>query len=171
MKRLIAIVVAGAGFFAVNLAAAQEQPVQPQPPAPQPALIEAKKHVVVTWTLADVEWDFKDVLSSYEPVAGLLDAPNNLATWTFEFPRDLLEGEVLLHKEKEGPFKVVMLDADKVPLSAGMQVAFSEISGKKGDRVRALFVLPPAEVFIKAKHVRIERRTKVGFETPQPVQP
>jgi hypothetical protein len=126
---------------------------------------------VVTWTLNDVEWDFKDVLSSYEPVAGALDPNFGRALWTFEFPRDLLPGEVILHKEMDGPFKVTMLDADKVPLAAGMQVGLFDITGKKGDRVRAVFVLPPPEVFKNVKTVRVERRTKVGFETPQTVPP
>jgi hypothetical protein len=194
MNRLIAIVVTGLLASVIQVAVAQqplqppaqEQAVQPPPPQPPAPAVEARKQVVVTWTLGDQEWDFKDVLSVYEPVSGtlelnrgpqvpaggLLDPHAGQAVWTFELAKDLLPGEVQLHKETEGsPFKAVLLDAERVPLEAEMQMTFSRITGKKGDRVKVQFVLPPADVFKLIKTIRIERRIKIGFETPTVLGP
>jgi hypothetical protein len=195
MNRLIALVVVGllAGVSQLAwaqqppLLPAQEQAVQPPPPPQPPAPpVEARKQIVVTWTLGEQEWDFKDVLSVYEPVSGtlelnrgpqipaggVLDPHAGQAVWTFELAKDLLPGEVQLHMETEGsPFKAVLLDADRVPLETEMQIRFSRITGKKGDRVKAIFLLPPADVFKLTKTIRVERRTKIGFETPPALAP
>jgi hypothetical protein len=137
---------------------------QPPPPAP---VVEAKKRVIVTWTLGEQEWDFNDVLSAYEPVKGVFDPNIHHAIWTLELAKDLLPGEVTLHQQEEGtPFKVVLLDAERVPLAVGAAVTVSPISGKKGDRIIATFAVAP-DVMKIVKTVRVQRRTKVGFETPQ----
>ncbi|HZN35959.1 MAG TPA: hypothetical protein VFB80_19150 [Pirellulaceae bacterium] len=175
MNRLLALSVALWASMTIA-AAAQEQPQQ-QPAVPP---VEATKHVVVTWTLGPQEWDFSDVMTTYVPVSGVLDtnkppaaegapADNSAgrAIWTVEIARNLLEGEVKVHTEAEGsPFKAVLLDADKVALGADLRIVFTKITGKKGDKLKVICVLPPEEVFKLTKFIRIERRTKVGFETP-----
>lgn len=179
MKRLFALVLVGGGLCVVNLAGAQEQPglgqLGGQPPAiAQPLLpvIEAKKQVVVTWTLGEQHWDFSEVQNTYDPVSGSLDLNRGEATWTFEQARNMLEGEVVVHTQTEGsPFKAILLDADKVALGADMHIQFTKITGKKGDKLKAIFVLPPPEVLKLTKYIRIERRTKVGFESPQILMP
>jgi hypothetical protein len=180
MKRLFALALAGVGFCAMNLAVAQEQP---PPPTPQVPVVEATKHVVVTWTLGSQLWDFHDVESTYEPVKGELDLnttpplpgsppDHGKVVWTLRFARDLLEGEVTMHKDIAGsPFKAVLLDAERVPLEIDLQIVFTRITGKKGDAVKAIFLLPPPDVMKLTRFIRIERRTKVGFETPQEPQP
>ena len=187
MRRLLALGLAGAIYLAANFARAQEQPllpaqpVQPAQPAPQPQPpIEAKKHIVVTWTMAEQMWDFHDVESTYEPVRGELDLNrvpeypdyHGKAVWTLRIARDLLDGEVLMHKDVAGsPFKAVLLDADRVPVEVEMQVFFAAITGKKGDALKVHFILPKPEIWKNVRFIRIERRTKVGFETPEPPQP
>jgi len=182
MRRLLALGLAGVLGLAASVAGGQEQPLQPvqPPPAPHIPPIEATKHIVVTWTLGDQQWDFHEVESTYEPVRGELDMnklpeyPNfhGKAVWTLRIARDLLEGEVLMHKDIVGsPFKAVLLDAERVPVEFDVQIGFTVITGKKGDALKAAFILPPPEVWKNVRFIRIERRTKVGFETPQVLQP
>ena len=188
MRWLLAMGQAGAICLAASLAGAQEQPllpaqpVQPAQPVPQPQLppIEAKKHVLVTWSMGDQFWDFHEVDSTYEPVRGELDLNrfpefpdyHGKSVWTLRIARDLLDGEVLMHKDVVGsPFKAVLLDADRVPVEVEMQVFFAAITGKKGDSLKVHFILPKPEIWKNVKFIRIERRTKVGFETPVPAQP
>lgn len=179
MKRLAFSVALGAGILVGSLVSAQQplpaqpllpgQPLggQPAPPPPPAPVVEAKKRVVVTWTLGDQEWDFTDVLSVYEPVKGMFDPNINHAVWTLELAKDLQPGEVTLHQQEEGsPFKVLLLDAERVPLAVGAAITVSPISGKKGDRLIATFAVAP-DVMKIVKTVRVLRRTKVGFETQQ----
>jgi hypothetical protein len=183
MRRLLALGLAGVLGLSASLVSGQEQPLQPvQPPPPTIMLppLEAKRHVVITWTMGDQQWDFREVESTYDPVRGELDMnklpeyPNfhGKAVWTLRIARDLLEGEVLMHKDVVGsPFKAVLLDADRVPVEYDMQIGFTAITGKKGDALKAAFILPPPEVWKNVRFIRVERRTKVGFETPQVPQP
>ena len=77
----------------------------------------------------------------------------------------LAPGEVGLHESTEGsPFKLVLLDAEKIVLAVEPRVQFaSKLTGKPGDKVKIAVQLPKAEVLSQAKLVRIERRTKIGF--------
>src|SRR5262245_6092799 len=126
MQRLIPFLVASVGAFTISAAflpatRAQEQPavqLQPgaqQPPPPAP-IVEAQKKVIVSWTLGAQEWDFSDVQSTYEPVKGAYDPNKGEAVWLLEIVRDLQPGEVQLHQDPDKtPFKVVLLDAERVP--------------------------------------------------------
>lgn len=187
MKRCCASLLVVWGLCGI---AAAQQPVVPAAPQPgilgaQPALqpppptpLEAQKHVVVTWTLGSQDWDFRDVEATFIPISGLLDLEHHESLWTFELGRDMLPGDLILHRETEGsPLKVTLLDADRVALNVNVIVTFATSNtGKKGDRFKVVFTLalPPdeaAKVMRLTKHVRVERRTKVGFESPQKIAP
>ena len=118
-----------------------------------------------TWTLGDQLWDFKDVTAVYQPVKATLNPKTGAAEWMLEIVKELAAGEVGLHENVEGsPFKVVLLDADKIVLAEEPEVRLaSKLTGKQGDKVKIVVQLPSAEVLSQARHVRIERRTKVGF--------
>jgi len=133
-----------------------------QQPEPE-ELVEAAKQE--TWTLGDQEWDFKDVATAYAPVKGALNPKTGVVQWTLEIVKELAPGEVGLHETTEGsPFKLVLLDAEKIVLDIEPQVEFaSKLTGKPGDKVKIEVHLPKAEVLSQAKLVRIERRTKIGF--------
>ncbi len=160
---LSAVVLAAASAL---LFAQQPQPqlTQPQPQQPEPEpLVEATKQE--TWTLGDQQWDFKDVATAYQPVKATLNPKTGAAEWTLEIVKELAAGEVGLHENTEGsPFKTVLLDSDRIVLAEEPEVRFaSKLTGKPGDKVKIVVQLPSAEVLSQAKHVRIERRTKVGF--------
>jgi len=166
---LVRIGIACLALFAGTLAA-QEQPAQPQPATPQPPLpasalpVEAKKEVIVNWTLGDQVWDFKQVSTTYEPVKGIFDPRTRTAIWTLRLVRDLQPGEAGLHANVKGsPFRPVLLDAEKIVLASDAQVELTPIEGKMGDTVRMLVQLPAADVLSQAKTIRVERRTNVGF--------
>ena len=156
------------------LFAQQPQPPKPEPPTaqaqqPQPQLQEPEPLVEATkqetWTLGDQQWDFKDVATAYQPVKATLNPKTGAAEWMLEIVKELAAGEAGLHENTEGsPFKVVLLDADKIVLAAEPEVRFaSKLTGKQGDKVKIVVQLPMAEELSQAKLVRIERRTKVGF--------
>jgi hypothetical protein len=131
---------------------------------PEPvALVEATKQE--TWTLGEQQWDFKDVATAYAPVKGALNPKTGTVQWTLEIVKELAPGEIGLHETTEGsPFKLVLLDAEKVVLAAEPQVGFaSKLTGKPGDKVKIDVQLPKAELLSQAKLIRIERRTKIGF--------
>ena len=136
------------------LAYAQEQ---------DPPLVEATKQE--TWTLGEQQWDFKDVAAAYVPVKGTYNAKTGVAEWTLEIVKELAAGEVGTHESLEGsPFKPVLLDAEKVALSDEPEVKFAtKLTGKPGDKVKIAVQLPKAEVLATARHIRIQRRTRIGF--------
>jgi hypothetical protein len=164
---LVRIGIACLALFAGTLAA-QEQPAQPQSATPQPPAselpVEAKKEVIVNWTLGDQVWDFKQVSTTYEPVKGIFDPRSRTAIWTLRLVRDLRPGEAGLHANVKGsPFRPVLLDAEKIVLASDAPVELTPLEGKLGDVVRMLVQLPAADVLSQAKTVRVERRTNVGF--------
>jgi hypothetical protein len=148
--------------FAVSLILLLAGSVLGQQPEPE-ELVEAAKQE--TWTLGDQEWDFKDVATAYAPVKGALNPKTGVVQWTLEIVKELAPGEVGLHESTEGsPFKLVLLDAEKIVLAVEPRVQFaSKLTGKPGDKVKIAVQLPKAEVLSQAKLVRIERRTKIGF--------
>ena len=137
-----------------------------QPPEP-PARVEARREVVVNWTLGDQAWNFRDVLSAYEPVKGYLEPrPNqgNLAVWKLRLVKDMEVGAARLHEETRGsPFKVVLLDAERTVITQDLPAQITPISGKMDDTIELLVGLPDAQVLKEAKMVRVQRRTDVGF--------
>src|SRR5262245_23986835 len=100
MNRYILVL---AAFGIVGIALAQQQP---PPPPPGVTRIEARKEVVVNWTLGDQAWNFRDILSTYEPVTGFMEAgvdpagnPGHLAVWRLQTVKDLEEGTVRLYEQ------------------------------------------------------------------------
>jgi hypothetical protein len=160
-----------AAFVFAIAAAAMFAQQPPQPPRPDPQVQQPEPEPLVeatrqeTWTLGDQLWDFKDVASVYQPVKATLNPRTGAAEWLLEIVKELAAGEVGLHENTEGsPFKVVLLDADKVVLEVEPEVRLSSrLTGKAGDKVKMVVQLPSAELLSQARHVRIERRTKVGF--------
>lgn len=143
------------------------QPAQPEQAQPQPQepveLVEASKEE--TWTLGDQVWDFKDVLTAYQPVKGTFNPKTGAAEWTLQIAKELAPGEIALHENTEGsPFRALMLDEERIALDDEPEVRFvSKLTGRPGDKLRIVVQLPKAEVLALARHIRIERRTKIGF--------
>src|SRR5437773_1889082 len=97
------------GATAVALAQ-QQQPAEPQ-------RVEARKEVIVNWTMGDQAWNFRDVLTAYEPVKGYLEPHGSeglVAVWKLRLVKELEVGAAKHHEEMLGsPFKIVLLDADR----------------------------------------------------------
>jgi hypothetical protein len=148
---------------------AQEQP--PSPPPTALTRVEAKKEVVVNWTLGDQSWSFKEVLMTYEPVRGYLEPgvdpagrPGTLAVWKLRTAKDMEEGTVRLHEQMRGsPFKVVLLDEDRLVVNPDAPAQITLPSGRAGDTLELRVALPDAEQLKQVKAIRVERRTDVGF--------
>src|SRR5438093_648960 len=111
MKSLHALLLAAAALVIMAQAIAQQpQPAQPpQPPAPPPR-VEARKEVIVNWSMGDQVWKFDDILSAYEPVKGWLEPPGtqgvtptgNLADWKLRLVKDFEAGTIAFHSEVRG---------------------------------------------------------------------
>lgn len=156
-------------FIMLAAAALAQQPVDQLPPEP-PTRVEAKKQVIVNWSLNDQAWEFKEIQAVYEPVKGFLEVRGSAgppqAVWTLRLAKDLEQGTVDLHQNQPGsPFRVVFLDADRTLIVPDKPPAirFTPITGKLGDSITLAVELPPAPLLSDVKFVRIERRTNVGF--------
>ena len=156
MIRLLAALVFGVVALPVAMTAARAQ-------EQDPPLIAATKQE--TWTLGEQQWDFKDVAAAYVPVKGTYNAKTGVAEWTLEIVKELAAGEVGTHESVEGsPFKPVLLDGEKIALTGEPEVKFAtKLTGKPGDKVKIAVQLPQAEVLATARHIRIEKRTRIGF--------
>jgi hypothetical protein len=146
----------------------QPQPPQPQPPQPaEPQRIEARKEVIVNWTLGDQAWNFRDVLSTYEPVKGYLESHGNegfIAVWKVKLIRELEPGAAKHHEEMLGsPFKVVLLDADRTVVDSDAPAQITTPVGAKADDTIELRVGLDAQSLKTTKVIRVQRRTEVGF--------
>jgi hypothetical protein len=132
-----------------------------QPPAEEPPM-EAKKEI--TWTLGGQVWEFKEVLTSYEPIKGTFNEITREAVWTLQLVRDLQPGESILHNDtKDTPFRPVLLSAERTVIARDAKVQITPISGKMGDTLQMAVSLPAGEILAGVKYIRIERRTNVGF--------
>jgi hypothetical protein len=147
----------------------QPPPVQPAQPE-RPPRVDAKKEVIVNWTLGDQSWVFKDIQSTYEPVKGYLDFETGqagvLAVWTLRVTKDMESGVVELHNRTPGsPFKITLLDADRVVVVPDQErVAITPVTGKAGDSIELFVPLPKASELKDVKTIRVERRnSNVGF--------
>ena len=150
--------VAGAWVCLIGAAAAQQRP------ADAPPVVEAKKEVIVNWTLGNQVWDFKAILATYEPVKGVFDPLLNQATWTFQIVKDMEPGAAALHNQTQGtPFKPVLLTAEKAVMALDAKVQMSAVTGKMGDTIQIDVKLPEKETLDAVKLIRVERRTNVGF--------
>ena len=169
MTRQCILFVIAAFLNIATASLAQEQP--PSQPPPAVTRVEARKEVVVNWTLGDQMWLFKDILMTYEPVRGYLEPgvdpvgrPGTLAVWKLRTARDLEEGTVRLHEQMRGsPFKVVLLDEDRLVVNPDAPAQITLPSGRAGDTIELRVALPDTEPLKQIKSIRVERRTDVGF--------
>ena len=165
MQRLLAIL-AAITWLNVATAVIAQQPQAQQPAEPQ--RVDARREVIVNWTLGDQAWKFNDVLTTYEPVKGYLESrPNqgHLAVWKLRLVKDLEEGAATLHEKILGsPFKIVLLDAERTIIDPDVPAQISLVSGGKvDDTIELLVGLADAEALKRAKTIRVQRRTDVGF--------
>ncbi len=153
-------ILAAAVVVACLMAAAMAQ----QRPADAPPIVEAKKEVIVNWTLGAQTWEFKSIKDTYEPVKGSFDPLTNEARWTLQLVRDLEPGAAGLHNNIMGtPFQPMLLTAEKMVFATDAKVQMTASSGKMGDTIEVYVQLPEAETLATIKYIRLERRTNVGF--------
>jgi len=170
MHRPIMILTALFWLSAAAIGTAQ-QPPQPQPPQPpqpaEPQRIEARKEVIVNWTLGDQAWNFNDIRTTYEPVKGYLEQHGNegfVAVWKLRLLRELETGASKHHEEMLGsPFKVVLLDADRTVVDSDAPAQITTPVGAKADDTIEFRVGLDAQALKGAKVIRVQRRTEVGF--------
>jgi hypothetical protein len=151
---------------AASLAIAQQQPPAPAPEPP--SRIDAKKEVIVNWSLGDQAWIFKDISSAYEPVKGYLeprtDQAGFLAVWKLRLVKDVEDGAAKLHSEMRGsPFKIVLLDEYRTIINQDMSGEITPVSGKMDDTIELFIRLPDAQALRDVKLIRLQPRTQVGF--------
>jgi hypothetical protein len=119
------------------------------------------------WTLSEKAWDFKDVLTAYEPVKGHLETRGergDLAVWKLRLTKDFEEGAQRFHEELRGsPFKIVLLDADRTTINPDLPASITPVPSRMDDTIEMYVALPSAEVLRDVKHIRVQRRTDVGF--------
>jgi hypothetical protein len=159
MNRLVIAAFAGMLLLVLGAISAQQRP------ADAPPLVEAKKEVIVNWTLGGQAWDFKPILTAYEPVKGSFDPITNKATWTLQLVKDFQKGDAQLHQNKKGtPFQPIFLNVDRTVMAKDAPVEITAISGKMGDTIQMDVTLPDPETLAAIKYIRIDRRdTNVGF--------
>src|SRR5439155_15888330 len=142
-------------------ASVAQQPQQPQ----EPQRTEAKKEV--SWTLGDQAWNFKDILSAYEPVKGYLESRGNqgpLAVWKLRLVKDFEEGAAKLHEEIRGtPFKIVLLDADRTIIDPDHPATITVVPSKMDDTIELYVTMPDPQKLREVRTIRVQRRTDVGF--------
>ena len=158
MNRLVIASFAGL-WLTVSLGASAQQR-----PADAPPLVEAKKEVIVNWTLGGQAWDFKPILTAYEPIKGEFDPTTGVATWTLQLVKDFQKGDAQLHENtKLTPFQPVFLNAERTVMAKDAPVKITAISGRMGDTIQMDVHLPDPNTLAAIKFIRIERRTEVGF--------
>jgi hypothetical protein len=159
------------GALALVIVAAVCMGQQPPPQPPPSVKVEAKKEIVVNWTMGEQSWNFRDILSSYEPVTGFMESgvdpsgsPGTLAVWRLRTVKDLEEGAVRLHEQMRGsPFKVVLLDENRIVVNPDAPAQITLPSGRAGDTIELRVGLPDTQPLKQVKSIRVERRTDVGF--------
>jgi len=165
MNRHLANFAAIACFSVSAAALAQQQP--PPPPPPEAQRVDAKREVIINWTLGDQAWNFNDVRATYEPVKGHTErtSQGTLAVWKLRLVKDLEPGAATLHEKTLGsPFRVVLLDAERTIINPDLPAQITPVTGVRKDDTIELFVaLPDAPVLNDVKTIRVERRTNVGF--------
>jgi hypothetical protein len=164
MKRLPAILAFIMGLTLVARAGAQQAQPQPSETAPR---IEAKREVIVNWTLGDQSWNFNDIRTAYEPIKGYLEprgSQGHLAVWKLKLVKDLEQGAAKFHEETRGsPFKIVLLDAERTIINPDLPAQITPVSGKMDDTIELYVALPEAHILKDVKTVRVQRRTDIGF--------
>ena len=164
MKRHLAMVAVLTWLSVVAAAMAQQEP----PPAePRQRAWKRRRTSWSSWTLGDQAWNFKDILTAYEPVKGYLEPRGSqgvLAVWKLRLVKDFEAGTSRLHEETRGsPFKIVLFDAEQTVIDADLPAQITTISSKMGDTIELLVGLPDAQKLKDAQMIRVQRRTNVGF--------
>lgn len=148
------------------LAQAQEAPLQPRQQS-RPRVEAQKKETVESWSLSEQMWDFKDILTAYEPIKGYVESRDNrgqLAVWKLKLVKDLEDGAAKLHEELRGsPFKIVLLDEERTVINSDLPANITPVAGKIDDTIEVYVALPAAEILRDVKFIRVQRRTDVGF--------
>lgn len=171
MHRLIltiTLVTGLVGFATLTERADAQETVPPTPQPIEPSRIDARKEVIVNWTLGDQAWNFKDILGVYEPVKGYLEPRGNrgfLAVWKLRLVKDLETGSARMHEETRGsPFKVVLLDAERTVINPDLPAQITAVSGKMDDTIELYVALPlDSDALRDVKMIRVQRRINVGF--------
>jgi len=162
MRTRIALLPAVVCLIAASASLAQ----QAQPPQ-EPQRTEAKRSVVISWSLGDQAWDFNDIKGAYEPVKGYLESRGNqgpLAVWTLRLVKDFEEGAAKLHEEIRGtPFKIVLLDADRTIINQDLPATITVVPNKMDDTILLYATMPDPAKLKEVRTVRVQRRTDVGF--------
>jgi hypothetical protein len=126
-----------------------------------------KKDTAENWTLGDQAWDFKDVLTAYEPVKGYVESRGGrgqLVVWKLKLVKDFEEGAAKLHEELRGsPFKIVLLDSERTVIHSDLSAQITPLAGKLNDTIEMHVSLPDAPLLRDVKLFRVQRRTDVGF--------
>src|SRR5437868_2920367 len=153
MRRLLAVFMFSGWLILGSVALAQR-------PADAPPIVEAKKEVIVNWTLDNKVWIFKDIATAYEPVKGEYDPLKNEAVWTLRLVRDFQPGEAIRHTETERtPFQPVILDADKIVIAEDLPVKITPVTGKVGDSILMVVRMPEPDILKDVKTIRVQRRS------------
>jgi hypothetical protein len=161
MRRPI-LILTGALWLSAGVIAVAQQPQQTEPQR-----VEARREVIINWTLGDQAWNFRDVLTSYEPVKGYLESHGNermVAVWKLRLVKELEVGAAKHHEEMLGsPFKVVLLDAERTVVDSDAPAQITTPVGAKMDDTIELRVGLDVQTLKSAKVIRVQRRTEVGF--------
>lgn len=145
-----------------------QQAPPPPPPSEGSVRIDARREVVINWSLGDQVWLFNDIAAAYEPVRGFLEerpSQGNLAVWRLRLVKEFEEGTIRLHEDMKGsPFKIVLLDKDRTVVNSDpIPVQITPVSGRMGDTIEVYIGLPDAQLLRDVKIIRVQRRTDVGF--------
>ena len=146
-----------------SIVSAQQQP-PPEPPTP----VEAKKEVTVNWVLGEQVWNFKEVEVAYEPVKGAVYPATSRrpsqAIFRLKLVKDLQPGEAIHHSQIPGsPFKIDLLDENRTVINRELPARVTDVTGRQGDTIDLVVDLPDEELLKEVKHVRVSRRTNLGF--------
>jgi len=148
-----------------NIVGQGQQATQQQP---EPPRAEAKKEVIVNWTLGEQTWSFREIDAAYEPEKGTIEpsrySRSGMAVWTLRLVKDFDPGTTLLHDNQPAtPFKIVFLDSDRTVINIDAAARMTPVSGKIGDTVQLYIELPDPQLLKDIRYVRVMRRTNIGF--------
>jgi hypothetical protein len=110
------------------------------------------------WVLLGQPWDFKKVEKTFRVVSGRHDADKGAAVWVLEN----LKADLAVHNSVSGgPFKVVFLDSDNVPVGAEAKVGMTAIGAKIGETFRLSVAMPDEAALKRIKSVQVLSRTSL----------
>lgn len=156
----------GCVLLSAAIATAQE-PKRADSPGVQKRAEAQKGDSAERWQLGDQQWDFKDIAAVYEAVKGHVESRSGsgeLAVWKLKLKKDLEEGAQRLQEELRGsPFKIVLLDGERTTINPDLPASITPVPARKDDTIELYVALPNSDVLRDVKHIRIQRRTDIGF--------